>query len=57
LQNILRKIPKNIMGKNGGEGNCEGNLQSEMKGGKEDQHNTILFDCGRTSNQMQLRDM
>jgi hypothetical protein len=45
------------MGENGGEGNCKGNLKSEMKGGKEDQHNTILFDCGRTSNQMQLRDM
>lgn len=52
LQNILWKIPKYIIGKNGGEGHCKGNLRSEVKGGKGDQHNTILFDCGRTSNQM-----
>jgi hypothetical protein len=57
LQNILFKIPKYIMGKNGGDGNCKGNLKSEMKGGKKDQRNSILFDYGRTPPNVQLKDM
>jgi hypothetical protein len=31
------------MRKNGGEGNCKGNLRSEVKGGKEDQHKTYCL--------------